>query len=59
MGRTGPDAEWSDGSLDDDRFVVAYGSGGRLVGALALGRPARLMAYRSMIAARAPFPPPA
>ncbi len=59
VGRPGPDAAVVDGTLDDDRFVVAYGSGGRLVGALALGRPARLMAYRSMIAARAPFPPPA
>jgi len=56
VGRTGPDVKVVDGSLDDDRFVVAYGSGGRIVGALAFSRPAKLMAYRSMIADREPFP---
>jgi NADPH-dependent 2,4-dienoyl-CoA reductase/sulfur reductase-like enzyme len=56
VGRTGPEVRVVDGSLDDDRFVVAYGSAGRIVGALAFSRPARLMAYRSMIAEGAPFP---
>ncbi len=56
VGRTGPDVKVVDGSLDDDRFVVAYGSGGRLVGALSFSRPARLMAYRTMIARGDPFP---
>jgi NADPH-dependent 2,4-dienoyl-CoA reductase/sulfur reductase-like enzyme len=58
VGRTGPDVGVVDGSLDDDRFVVAYGSGGRIVGALAFNRPARLMAYRSMIVAGEAFPDP-
>ncbi|MDQ1417870.1 MAG: hypothetical protein QOF81_3483 [Acidimicrobiaceae bacterium] len=56
VGRVGPDVRVVDGSLDDDRFVVAYGSEGRIVGALAFSRPARLMAYRSMIARRDTFP---
>jgi NADPH-dependent 2,4-dienoyl-CoA reductase/sulfur reductase-like enzyme len=58
VGRVGPDVRVVDGSLDDDRFVVAYGTEGRIVGALAFSRPARLMAYRSMIARREPFPDP-
>jgi NADPH-dependent 2,4-dienoyl-CoA reductase/sulfur reductase-like enzyme len=57
VGRTGPDIEVVDGSLDDDRFVVAYGLDGRLVGAVAFSRPAKLMRYRSMIARGDPFPP--
>ncbi len=57
VGRTGPDIEVVDGDLPDDRFVVAYGLQGRLVGAVAFGRPARLMKLRNQIAARAPFPP--
>jgi NADPH-dependent 2,4-dienoyl-CoA reductase/sulfur reductase-like enzyme len=56
VGRTGPDVKVVEGSLDDDRFVVAYGAQGRIVGALGFSRPARLMKYRAMIAARAPFP---
>ncbi|MDQ6615950.1 MAG: FAD-dependent oxidoreductase [Actinomycetota bacterium] len=56
VGRTGPDVKVVDGSLDDDRFVAAYGSRGRIVGALAFSRPARLMAYRAMIARGDPFP---
>jgi 3-phenylpropionate/trans-cinnamate dioxygenase ferredoxin reductase subunit len=57
VGRTGPDVQVVDGDLADDRFVVAYGSQGRLVGAVAFSRPARLMKLRNQIAARAPFPP--
>lgn len=57
VGRTGPDIEVVDGALDDDRFVVAYGLDGRLVGAVAFSRPAKLMRYRSMIARGDPFPP--
>lgn len=56
VGRTGPDVRVVDGSLADERFVVIYGSHGRIVGALAFSRPARLMAYRSMIARADPFP---
>jgi NADPH-dependent 2,4-dienoyl-CoA reductase/sulfur reductase-like enzyme len=47
-----------EGSLDDDRFVVAYGRDGRLVGALGLNRPARVMAWRARILDGAAFPPP-
>jgi len=56
VGRTGPDVAVVDGSLDDDRFAVAYGSEGRLVGALSFNRPARLMALRKMIDQGDPFP---
>jgi 3-phenylpropionate/trans-cinnamate dioxygenase ferredoxin reductase component len=56
VGRTGPDVRVVDGSLEDDRFVVAYCYQGRIVGALSFNRPARLMAYRSMIANGDPFP---
>jgi 3-phenylpropionate/trans-cinnamate dioxygenase ferredoxin reductase subunit len=48
-----------DGSLGDGRWVAAYGRGGRLVAALGLGRPARVMALRAAIAAGSPWPPPA
>jgi NADPH-dependent 2,4-dienoyl-CoA reductase/sulfur reductase-like enzyme len=58
VGRTGPDVSVVDGSIDDDRFVVAYGAEGRVVGALSFNRPARLMAYRKMIVDGAPFPDP-
>lgn len=56
VGRPGRDIAVVDGELDDDRFALAYGSEGRVVGALAFGRPARLMKLRSMIP-HAPFPP--
>jgi NADPH-dependent 2,4-dienoyl-CoA reductase/sulfur reductase-like enzyme len=58
VGRPGPDIQVVDGALDDDRFALAYGFDGRIVGALAFGRPARLMKLRNLIANRAPFPPP-
>ena len=41
-----------DGSTDDRRFVAIYGRGGRIVAALAVGRPRLLMAYRRLIAER-------
>jgi hypothetical protein len=47
-----------EGSVDDDRFVAAYGRNGRLLGALAFSRPARIVAYRAMIEAGTDFPPP-
>ncbi len=46
-----------DGSVDDHRFVAAYGRHGRLVGAIGFGRPARVMKLQQMIAAGAPWPP--
>jgi NADPH-dependent 2,4-dienoyl-CoA reductase/sulfur reductase-like enzyme len=58
LGRTGPEVRVVEGSLDDDRFVAAYGRDGRLVGAIAFNRPARAMAYRAMIAEGSPLPAP-
>lgn len=39
-----------DGSTDERRFVALYGRAGRVVAALAIGRPRLLMAYRNLIA---------
>jgi NADPH-dependent 2,4-dienoyl-CoA reductase/sulfur reductase-like enzyme len=40
-----------------DRFLAAYGRDGRLVAALGVRRPARVMALQALIGAGAPFPP--
>jgi NADPH-dependent 2,4-dienoyl-CoA reductase/sulfur reductase-like enzyme len=51
---TGFDAlEVVDGAVADRKFVALYGREGRLVGALAFGRPRLLMQYRRLIADRA------
>jgi 3-phenylpropionate/trans-cinnamate dioxygenase ferredoxin reductase component len=42
-----------DGAPEDRKFVALYGRDGRLVGALAFGRPRLLMQYRRLIAERA------
>jgi NADPH-dependent 2,4-dienoyl-CoA reductase/sulfur reductase-like enzyme len=55
--RPGDDTAVVDGSLEENRFVVAYGREGRLVAALGFGRPAKVMALNGPIAAGAPFPP--
>ena len=47
-----------EGDPAEDRFVAAYGRYGRLVAALGMRRPARVMALQRLIAAGAPFPPP-
>ncbi|MDB4976590.1 MAG: FAD-dependent oxidoreductase [Myxococcaceae bacterium] len=44
-----------EGSVEQRRFVALYGRGERLVGALAVRRPAQLMRYRKLIEARASF----
>lgn len=44
-----------EGTLEDRRFIALYGRGDRLVGALAVRRPAQLMRYRKLIEARAQF----
>ena len=44
-----------DGSLEELRFVVAYGRGGRLTGALGCSRPRQLMAYRPLLERGAPL----
>ena len=48
-----------EGDPAEDRFVAAYGRDGRLVAALGMRRPARVMALQRQIAAGAPFPPTA
>ncbi|MEU5537541.1 FAD/NAD(P)-binding oxidoreductase [Streptomyces sp. NPDC020362] len=45
------------GSLDQRRFVAAYGLKGRLVAAVAVDSPRVLDGYATLIEARAPFPP--
>jgi len=57
LGHPGPDddVEVVDGHLEAEKFVVVYGRAGRLTGALALGRPRLLMAYRPLMAERASF----
>jgi 3-phenylpropionate/trans-cinnamate dioxygenase ferredoxin reductase subunit len=50
-GRFGPEDESQvvDGSLDERRFVIAYGRAGRLVGVLGMNRPRVVMKYRALI----------
>jgi NADPH-dependent 2,4-dienoyl-CoA reductase/sulfur reductase-like enzyme len=59
VGRTEPGDEVTiiEGSLDEERFLAAYGRGGRLVAALGMRRPARIMALQKLIGEGAPFPP--
>jgi 3-phenylpropionate/trans-cinnamate dioxygenase ferredoxin reductase subunit len=59
VGHTEPGDEIAliDGDYSEDRFVVAYGRQGRLVAALGMRRPARVMGLQAQIAAGAPFPP--
>ncbi|MGH9054450.1 MAG: NAD(P)/FAD-dependent oxidoreductase [Acidimicrobiales bacterium] len=53
----GDDVAVIEGTLGEDRFVVAYGRAGRLVAALGVRRPAMVMALQQMIASGAAFPP--
>ena len=46
-----------EGSFEEDRVLVAYGRGGRLVGALGIRRPARVMAFQRLIGDGSSFPP--
>jgi NADPH-dependent 2,4-dienoyl-CoA reductase/sulfur reductase-like enzyme len=46
-----------DGSVEGDRFLAVYGRAGRIVAALGLRRPSRVMALQAKIAEGAPFPP--
>ena len=59
VGRTRPgdDTVILEGSFDEDRVLVAYGDQGRLVAALGIRRPARVMALQRAIASGASFPP--
>jgi NADPH-dependent 2,4-dienoyl-CoA reductase/sulfur reductase-like enzyme len=59
VGRAAPGDETTvvEGGFDEDRVLVAYGRRGRLVGALGIKRPARVMAFQRLIAAGAEYPP--
>jgi NADPH-dependent 2,4-dienoyl-CoA reductase/sulfur reductase-like enzyme len=56
--RPGDEVTVLEGDPVDDRFVAAYGRGGRLVAAIGMRRPARVMALQRLIASGAAFPPP-
>ena len=47
-----------DGSVEEDKFVVAYGRAGKLTAALGMRRPAKVMAMQRLIGEAAEFPPP-
>lgn len=53
----GDEVVFVEGSFEEERFLVAYGRDGRLVAALGMRRPARVMALQRMIGEGAPFPP--
>ncbi len=53
----GDEVKMIEGSLEEERFLAAYGRGGRLVAALGMRRPARVMALQKLIGEGAPFPP--
>lgn len=59
VGRAHPDDEvrFLEGSFEEDRLLAAYGREGRLVAALGLRRPAKVMALQVQIGERAAFPP--
>ena len=59
VGETAPGDEVSvvEGSVDEERFLAAYGRAGRLVAALGIRRPARVMEMQRMIREKAPYPP--
>lgn len=46
-----------EGGFGEDRLLIAYGSGGRLVGGLGMRRPAKVMALQRLIGEGASFPP--
>jgi NADPH-dependent 2,4-dienoyl-CoA reductase/sulfur reductase-like enzyme len=58
VGRARPDdlVQIIEGSVEEERFVAAYGRGGRLVAALGMRRPARVMAMQEMITRQEAFP---
>lgn len=59
VGRAEPGDETTivEGSFDEDRLLIAYGAQGRLVAALGIRRPAKVMAMARQIADGAPYPP--
>jgi len=55
----GDDVEVVEGSVEERRFVAAYGREGRLTAALMWNRASRVPRYLDLLANGAPFPPPA
>jgi 3-phenylpropionate/trans-cinnamate dioxygenase ferredoxin reductase subunit len=55
--RPGDQVRFLEGGFDEERFVAAYGRAGRLVAALGMRRPAKVMALQRLIADGSPFPP--
>jgi 3-phenylpropionate/trans-cinnamate dioxygenase ferredoxin reductase subunit len=51
----GDEARLVDGALADRRFAMAFGRGGRLVGAIGVNRPRVVLKLRGMIRERRPF----
>jgi len=58
LAEPGDEVQVMEGSIEERRFVAAFGRDGRLVAALAFNRPPRIMKYRALLATGAPFPPP-
>lgn len=58
VGRAGPrdEIQMLEGTPEDEKFVAAYGRQGRLVGAIGMRRPARVIALQQQISEEAPFP---
>jgi NADPH-dependent 2,4-dienoyl-CoA reductase/sulfur reductase-like enzyme len=54
----GDDFAIVEGSLEDGRWVAAYGRDGVTVAALCVDWPARLAPWQAVVADQAPFPPP-
>jgi 3-phenylpropionate/trans-cinnamate dioxygenase ferredoxin reductase component len=52
----GDQVKMIEGSLDEERFLAGYDRDGRLVAALGMRRPARVMALQKLIGEGAPFP---
>jgi NADPH-dependent 2,4-dienoyl-CoA reductase/sulfur reductase-like enzyme len=57
VGIPGEEVVIAEGSVEEHKFVAAYGREGRIVGALGFSLPRKLMQYRQLIADRAPFSP--
>ena len=61
LGTCGDDDDFVivEGSVEDGRWVAAYGRDGATVAALCVGWPARLAPWQALVAERVAFPPPA
>ena len=61
LGTCGEDDDFEivEGSVEEGRWVAAYGRDGVTVAALCVGWPARLAPWQALVAERVAFPPPA